>query len=138
MDLHEVFSALTALGGKDVELTVGVDWGLSPDRTVHHCMRCGYQTELLEVMAIHAVNAHKFPFGRGDYYLEDPSRRGGTVPGMVVTMLPGGRGLPAQCFVQGVEDIEYWEADQPSGPWSRCPDWVIRKRYGNFRAKPRS
>jgi len=100
MDLHEMFAAFSALGAKDVELTVGVDWGRRSDPAVHSCMRCGYSTELVEVMAIHAVNAHRFPFGRGDYYLEDPSRHGGMVPGMVVTKLPGG--MPAQCFVQGV------------------------------------
>lgn len=136
MDLHEIFSAFAALGAKEAELSIGVDWGRRPDPAVHSCTRCGYSTDTIEVMAIHAVSAHKFPFGRGDYYLEDPRPAGGMVPGMVVTMLPGG--MPAQCFVQGVEDIEYWEADQPSGPWSRCPDGIIRKRYGNFRAKPRS
>lgn len=40
---------------------------LRTEDPMHRC-RCGYQTEILEVMAIHQVRQHYFPLGE----LEDP------------------------------------------------------------------
>lgn len=139
MDLHDVFVALN-----------GFDAATGPDRMAHRCS-CGYVTELVEVMAIHQVRVHNFPcetrfpeglWPRPETLPFNPPRlsmdhpAGGTV---TTTPLPSvlwrnfTPSIPAACILDGVAGVEYWEADQPSGPWSRCLDGITRKRYVKFR-----
>lgn len=115
MDLHDLYEDMVreAWVRRDDVTTLRVG-----DERVHHC-GCGYETDLIEVMAIHQVRVHNAP-GERRY------------PDGLWPPAP----LPPKMIVQGIDCVEYWEADNPNGPWARCPDGIIRKRYGSFKAKP--
>lgn len=112
MDLHDAYRAAVASAavktGNVMTLRVG-------DRLLHHC-GCGYETDNIEVMAIHQVRVHEHPL------------RGEQVPrvGVVGVMF----------FDDEGRKVQFWEADDPSGPWTVCPDGLVRKRYAAVRYTP--
>jgi hypothetical protein len=119
VDLHEMFEAFSGLGVKVVDVVIGFDRGAG-DRTVYRCA-CGYQTELLEVMAIHQVRAHGFPAGvagLGDVGTSESSyvRR-------------HRRSLLQITPEWAPPVVRFFEADDPGGPWSEVPPSGPTKRY---------
>lgn len=121
MDLHEAYEAAHRELVRALEVTTDVVLG-ADKRATHHCY-CGYTTELIEVMAIHVVRAHNWPSASASraWSIGATSRIIGW--------------LPRDCFAKIAADSPdgYYEADDPSGPWTKCPDGIVRKRYAAFK-----
>lgn len=116
MDLHDVYEHAR-------RLVLGVDLAAGDDRTVHHCA-CGYRTELLEVMAIHQVRAHQFPYNLAwrELNLEAIDRR--------LDQMNRSLGARAVCKVDGKRvSLALYESDSPDGPWTRAAVPWASKRY---------
>lgn len=124
MDLHDVYEQARRI--------------LAQPRARHRCF-CGYKTDLIEVMAIHAVRAHDWPIDQtGDNWLieRDRSRDHLFNPPRVAYLarscFPGGSIAGA---VIDSATFDFYEADDPSGPWTKCVDGIVRKRYATMRVR---
>jgi hypothetical protein len=97
MELHELYEVLRASGY--APKTLQVDFGSDDDVTVHHCS-CGYVTDKIEILAIHAVRVHNWPF--------EAQRVAGS----------------------NIVYTRFYEADDPRGPWTEITNpGGPRKRY---------